>query len=263
VHGAIGEEHVRVDDGGAVRLVGFAQSTRTADGADPGDDVAALGAFITARLAMPEARGEPHRDQLSDLARQASGRELSARELADAIAALAPHHEPRRSLPPRERSHSRRRIRPAAAATALGVLLIAPVAFILRSQAPPRQAEAIVRPRPPTTSTTLTPAVDYHDGIYRSVDGSWSVGANGDLVVLGDWDCDGEDTLALLRPSTGGVFAFAAWATDDRDVSADPLSVVAGATTIDARDTDGDGCDDVVVTDAAGVTTVLHPADRL
>src|SRR5690606_1469011 len=48
----------------------------------------------------------------------------------------------------------------------------------------------------------------------------WSIGQPGDLAALGDWDCDGEATPALLRPSTGEVFVFREWAAEG-----DPLTV--------------------------------------
>ena len=39
----------------------------------------------------------------------------------------------------------------------------------------------------------------------------YAVGATGDFVATGDWDCDGEATAAIVRPSTGGVVVFDAW----------------------------------------------------
>ena len=39
----------------------------------------------------------------------------------------------------------------------------------------------------------------------------YAVGAAGDFVETGDWDCDGGVTAAIVRPSTGGVVLFDAW----------------------------------------------------
>ena len=39
----------------------------------------------------------------------------------------------------------------------------------------------------------------------------YAVGAVGDFVETGDWDCDGRVTAAIVRPSTGGVVLFDAW----------------------------------------------------
>ena len=41
------------------------------------------------------------------------------------------------------------------------------------------------------------------------------LGQDGDLVALGDWDCDGTATPALLRPDTGEVFVFPEWSLDE------------------------------------------------
>ena len=39
----------------------------------------------------------------------------------------------------------------------------------------------------------------------------YAVGAAGDFVETGDWDCDGRITAAIVRPSTGGIVLFDAW----------------------------------------------------
>ncbi len=49
-------------------------------------------------------------------------------------------------------------------------------------------------------------------GNLINVGDNWYVaGLTGDQVVVGDWDCDGLSTPALLRPDTGEVFVFSAW----------------------------------------------------
>ena len=39
----------------------------------------------------------------------------------------------------------------------------------------------------------------------------YAIGTTGDFVETGDWDCDGQATAAIVRPSTGGVVLFDAW----------------------------------------------------
>ena len=39
----------------------------------------------------------------------------------------------------------------------------------------------------------------------------YAVGSVGDFVAIGDWDCDGEMTAAIVRPSTGAVTVFNEW----------------------------------------------------
>lgn len=75
-----------------------------------------------------------------------------------------------------------------------------------------------------------------------------TIGADGDLVALGDWHCDGIDTPALLRPATGEVFVFPDWAVDA------PLEVTA-TTVVPAATSIGSGpgaCPEPVLTTAAG-----------
>ena len=48
-------------------------------------------------------------------------------------------------------------------------------------------------------------AVIEHDGRR------YAIGATGDFVETGDWDCDGQATAAIVRPGTGGVVLFDAW----------------------------------------------------
>ena len=46
------------------------------------------------------------------------------------------------------------------------------------------------------------------------------LGQPADQLLLGDWDCDGTDTVALYRPATGQVFHFSSWAQDEPASSA-------------------------------------------
>jgi len=39
----------------------------------------------------------------------------------------------------------------------------------------------------------------------------YAIGTTGDFVETGDWDCDGQATAAIVRPSTGGVVLFDTW----------------------------------------------------
>ena len=97
----------------------------------------------------------------------------------------------------------------------------------------------------------------------------WTLGEAGDLVAVGDWDCDGEATAALLRPSSGDVFLFATWAALDAPVTVSPTRRVGGAAAIRAEpvgasDAAAGGagaaaasCDRLVVDSADGVATVV------
>ena len=47
----------------------------------------------------------------------------------------------------------------------------------------------------------------------------YAIGATGDFVETGDWDCDGQVTAAIVRPSTGGVVLFDAWPDPGETIS--------------------------------------------
>lgn len=47
----------------------------------------------------------------------------------------------------------------------------------------------------------------------------YAVGATGDFVETGDWDCDGRLTAAIVRPSTGDIVLFDTWPEPGETVS--------------------------------------------
>ena len=96
------------------------------------------------------------------------------------------------------------------------------------------------------------------DGFVESGERRWVVGAPGDLLALGDWDCSGARSLAVLRPSTGEVFVFDGWAAEGDDRVAPLLGRVDGASTIRAADLDADGCNEIVVERVGAVPVVLR-----
>ncbi|HET6772900.1 MAG TPA: hypothetical protein VFH36_06305 [Acidimicrobiales bacterium] len=85
----------------------------------------------------------------------------------------------------------------------------------------------------------------------------WSLGAPGDLVAVGDWDCDGEASAALLRPSTGDVFVFSAWADAGEPVTVSSTQRVDGGVGIRAEAGDR-RCDRLVVDLARGGSAIVE-----
>jgi hypothetical protein len=82
----------------------------------------------------------------------------------------------------------------------------------------------------------------------------WSLGNPGDVAAVGDWDCDGEASAALLRPATGDVFLFADWAEVAAPVTVRATRQVAGGVGIRAE-ADADGCDRLLVDLPDGTST--------
>ncbi|MBA3654007.1 MAG: hypothetical protein H0W70_07415 [Actinobacteria bacterium] len=93
--------------------------------------------------------------------------------------------------------------------------------------------------------------------------GRWAVGRSGDVVVAGDWDCDGQDTLALLRPETGAVYVFSRWAESGHELAASFVGTAAGATELTTDDVDHDGCLEIVARGPEADARVFHPVDAL
>ena len=127
-------------------------------------------------------------------------------------------------------------------------------------------AEAAARPA--DCPATVPPAADVDgDGCAEAlaVDGStvdagvarWTLGEPGDVVAVGDWDCDGEASAALLRPTTGDVFLFSAWAPADEPVTVGVSQRVEGGVGMRAQPGDG-GCDRLLVEHADGTATTVE-----
>ncbi len=74
-------------------------------------------------------------------------------------------------------------------------------------------ADSVNLGRPEDPAGQETGAVLEHGG-HR-----YGVGAPGDFVQTGDWDCDGQATPAIVRPSTGHVVLFDIWPAPDQSIS--------------------------------------------
>jgi hypothetical protein len=87
----------------------------------------------------------------------------------------------------------------------------------------------------------------------------WALGEPGDLIALGDWDCDGGASPAVLRPGTGDVFVFSAWAEHGSPVTAWSSQRVDGGVGIRSEAGD-EGCDRLLVDLTSGGTTTIEVA---
>lgn len=77
----------------------------------------------------------------------------------------------------------------------------------------PRNPTRAGNPAPDAVSAHAAAAVLEHGGRR------YAVGATGDFVATGDWNCDGEATAAIVRPSTGGVVVFDAWPSPGQTIA--------------------------------------------
>ena len=88
--------------------------------------------------------------------------------------------------------------------------------------APPTTTAPPVPPPSPSVPAPDAPTIDHEGRRY-------AVGESGDVVVLGDWTCDGVPTPAVLRPETGEVAVFVGWPTPGAHIEPEVVTTVEGA----------------------------------
>ncbi len=76
---------------------------------------------------------------------------------------------------------------------------------------PTAETDPIAQPDPMTEPDLIAVSVREAAAVIEHDGRRYAIGAAGDFVELGDWDCDGQATAAIVRPSTGGVVLFDAW----------------------------------------------------
>lgn len=251
VHGRLTPTRVLAGTGAGPVLCGFGPS---ADGAQPADDVAALGTVLVGLAGeLPEGGARAALVALAGRARAEDPTSRpSARSLAHDLRALA-----RSGTLGRPRREGRRGLVLAGAAAAVVAALAVVRAAGPDDAAGPSRASASHPSDPPTTTVPPVPAcvagpgrplsagecgrrVEV-DGPVVVIDGLRSVvGRAGDHVLVGDWDCAGQLRPAVLRPSTGEVLVLSPPAPDGVR-SAEVAERVRGATRL-AVDADADGC---------------------
>lgn len=298
VHGAVALDNVRVrrSDGEAVLgLPGGPDGPRS-----PADDVAGLGAILLAlagddgdrmsRLRRRATTGNAAEAAavLRSVGAWAADPDPTRRPTSEAVAAALERAAPARpvrglSLParrPAPKTPTRRRAL-VAAALASGLLAAAVAAVALAGRPRPSPApDRAARPPTPAATEQPSPCPEPDTGPAADVDGDgcpealaveggeivagslrFAAGRPGDVVVVGDWDCDGQATPAVLDPATGDLFVFDAWPPSaGGELTVGARAAVAGAIGARTADVDGDGCDDVVLERRSGPPAVVRPA---
>ncbi|MDH3755091.1 MAG: hypothetical protein OEU32_14570 [Acidimicrobiia bacterium] len=104
-----------------------------------------------------------------------------------------------------------------------------------------------------TTADGCADRVSIADGVVTVNDRRYAVGVAGDRLAVGDWDCDGLATVAVVRPSSGEIFIFDAWAQrgELRAPLVAHLTRPAAPVAIEL----GDGCHDLAVDHEDGTWT--------
>lgn len=287
LHGALCAEHVAVGRDGTATLVSLGSAVPT-HGAD---DVLRLELRLLGDLVLALVEGSPPtttRDPIARLARHREQRRLHdlvdetvegrhdggldrdrAARLADLLREdLAAVDRAGRYERSDDTHGPSRRRRPGGARRAgaalglavvvagvLGVLGVLALGITDDDHGTGARADARSTPIPADTAAetaerpgAVAANVVRHDGT------TYRLGRPGDRPVLGDWDCDGEVTPVLLRPSTGDVISFDRWARSRESLAGRPVQRVDDAVDLLRRTGPRPGCDDLAVLLGDGTT---------
>ena len=81
----------------------------------------------------------------------------------------------------------------------------------ISEQNPSTEPVPVAVPDPSTEPVPTAVSVQEAAAVIEHGGRRYAIGATGDFVEAGDWDCDGQVTAAIVRPSTGGIVLFDAW----------------------------------------------------
>lgn len=106
--------------------------------------------------------------------------------------------------------------------------------------------------------------VHLDDGVLGSGGHRWEVARAGDVVVVGDWDCDEIATPMVLRPGSGEVWRYPRWAAEGEEVAAVLVTTVPGAVdaTVEPARERRPGCERLTVLDTTGTSTPVDGVER-
>lgn len=233
-HGDLRAEHVVDDEAGRPVLCGLAHAGPATTESIEAD----VRAFVDLGRTLASDAGEARATIESLLNALETGHD----DLRETIRGLD-----RRRLPAASpTSRTNRRTLAAAAAVVVGTVLAILVVQATRNQPgatppvaePASLPEAAIGPAQATVSTPRAEAPAAPIGAAELVHQGrlYAIGQAGDIVVTGDWDCDGTPTPALLRPTTGEVAVFAEWPAARASIAPASTTVVDGATDLTISD---------------------------
>jgi hypothetical protein len=256
LHGSLRPDHVIVGARGRVRLCSLGDA-RPIDPADP----TAVAADAEGLLQLVEHVARAHHDQHGWRAPRRARRRGAAlrrlvRELRDRGAAPATTIEQltlglqqvesrsRRGRSVRSSRSGRAHVVITATVAALAAVVLAlgaSAAHHLTSRSAEARPVDSTEQSAPTSSSgrpcpSIAPGPDLDgDGcpdpvvvtghVVQVGTRDYRLGEPGDLAVVGDWHCDGSVAARLVRPSTGEVFEFPAWATSGAPSVAELIGV--------------------------------------
>jgi hypothetical protein len=228
-HGALRAEHVIRSDDDRPVLCGLSRTRSDSDAAREADILA-----LAELIAEPPCAAGPASVALSTLATRMRSGGCGAADVVDMANRIVADTVPQASG---ARRPTRRRLLGAAVLVAL--LVSATIAVAGAGQRSERRlpstpaasgpindsvvGPAASRAMPPPTTTVEPPSIsDLQTGDGPRLDHAgrrYVVGREGDIVVVGDWNCDGDETPAVLRPATGEIAVFDRWPEIDGSIS--------------------------------------------
>ena len=124
----------------------------------------------------------------------------------------------------------------------------------------PPQADAAVQPGLIAPDDTRTEGATEQGPVLEHGGRRYAIGIEGDIVITGDWDCDGEDTPAIVRPDSGAVVLFETWPNPGEAISMPARWQLEGVK--DAQSESHGACDFLRVHTASG-SRLLNPKAQL
>lgn len=152
-----------------------------------------------------------------------------------------------------------------AALAAVGALAVA-AALAVTTRPPPPTPAALAPPAPGSCPPAAPPAADadgdgceetvrWADGVLQAGVARFAPGRPADAWAVGDWDCDGRRTAALLHQGTLALFD--AWPAPGGELQSRPVTVpgAQGVTVVAGAD----GCDRLALARPGGADVLVDP----
>jgi hypothetical protein len=248
-HRSLRADHVLCRADGRPLLCEFGDATTKAGDADRLGDAQALRNLVEliAAAIAPESHGSRAAGALRSLAADLRNEPLPAApaDVATRAGRAASRHAVRfRRRPRRRRPHR-------VTAFALGPAIVLGTVVLWSRRAgdvPSTSAPALI-----STSGATSVPIGRTPTRVDAGGAQFDVGQAGDQVLIADWHCDGEPSAALLRPSTGEVFVFAALPAAGETLTGRRVATVIDAVSIVDDRTDA-ACPPLAVRRADGTT---------
>ena len=122
--------------------------------------------------------------------------------------------------------------------------------------APPRACPSVATPSADVDGDGCEETVQWQDGVLQAGVTRFALGSPGDGWALGDWDCDGQATPALLHD--GALTVFDAWPGPGGELPGRPVAQSPGAQALSTVP-GPDGCDQASISRPGAADLLVDP----